>query len=354
MRLLAALALVAGATALVPADEPERFPVPPRLVKLEMTHSKLGKVADAVGKQTGLPFTFPPTAADEPCDGLFNGKPYWEALEFLASQTGNRIALHDGGRKVALEPRGKGYDVSDVRGPFRVVARQVVGRTLLDTGDRFHEVHLDIHWEPRFPVFRLDSTPKVTKAADDRGTALATQPAGTRSQPTGATHAATVRLGGVTREAKRVALLEGQFRVTASDKMLAFKFDDLTKGQAAVALPPKEKVTATLRRVEKDEKTWEFALDLAYPPDLPAFESFESWTAENRVRLVSPANKVFATADYEIQSSGSRVAAVYRFKEDAKAGLTNPASAGWALVYDAPSPPAEFTVPFELKDIPLP
>ena len=44
----------------------------------------------------------------------------------------------------------------------------------------------------------------------------------------------------------------------------------------------------------------------------------------------------------------------HRFKEDVKKGLVNPASKDWKLVYEAPSPPVEFAVPFELKDIPLP
>ncbi|HEY3787722.1 MAG TPA: hypothetical protein VGL71_02655, partial [Urbifossiella sp.] len=64
--------------------------------------------------------------------------------------------------------------------------------------------------------------------------------------------------------------------------------------------------------------------------------------------------KSFTSNDFEVQVFGSKVIAIYRFKEDAKRGLVNPASKDWKLVYEAPSPPLEFTVPFELKDIPLP
>jgi hypothetical protein len=356
LRLLPPILIIAIAANFVPADDPEdeKFAIPPRLVKLDMTNSKLGKVAPAVIKQTGIPFTFPEKAAGETCDGVFNGKPFWFALEMMADQTGNRIVLHDSGRKIALEPRGKSREVSDVHGAFRVVAKQVVGRALLDEGVSVYEAHLDIHWEPRFPVFRIESRPRILKATDDRGTALVAQSAGTRSQPTGALHSSTTRLEGLTRESKRIALLQGQYAVTASAKMLTFKFDDLTRGKSAVALPAREKVTATLKRVEKDEKTWEFELELAYPPDLPKFESFESWTTQNRARLVGPDRKAFATDNYEVFTSGSKVTAVYRFAEDARRGLVSPASKGWALEYEAPSPPLEFAVPFELKDIPLP
>jgi hypothetical protein len=55
-----------------------------------------------------------------------------------------------------------------------------------------------------------------------------------------------------------------------------------------------------------------------------------------------------------VLTQGSKVTATYRFKEDAKRGLVNPATKDWKLIYEVPSPPIEFTVPFELKDIPLP
>ena len=351
-----AISLLFTCTALLPADDDEeKFVLPPRLVKLDLPNSTLAKVAPALSAKTGIPFTFPKESAGETCDGVFTDKPFWFALEMVASQTGNRIVLGDNGRKIALEPRGKSYEVSSVHGAFRIVARQVVGRFQLDAGSVFHEVQLDVHWEPRFPVFRLDSSPRITKATDDRGTALAMQAVGARSQPTGALHAATVRLGGITREAKRIATIEGNFNVTASEKMLAFTFDDLTKGKSVIALPAKDKVIATLKRVEKDEKTWEFEIELNYPPNIPKFESFESWTMENRLRLVSPdPAKSFSPDDHEILVQGSKVIAVYRFKEDAKRGLVNPASKAWKLVYEAPSPPVEFAVPFELKDVPLP
>ena len=355
VRLLIATCLIASFVPADDDDDDEKFALPPRLVKLDLPNSTLGKVAPQLSQKAGIPFTFPAAASGETCDGIFNAKPFWFALEMIASQTGNRIALGDNGRRIALEPRGKSIEISSVHGAFRTVAKQVVGRFPLETGMASHEVQLDVHWEPRFPVFRLDSSPKIAKATDDKGTVLAVQAAGTRSQPTGASHSSTVRLGGITREAKRIAVLEGHFTVTASEKMLAFTFDDLTKGKTAIALAAQDKVVASLKSVEKDEKTWEFKIELSYPANIPKFESFESWTTENRLRLVSPnAAKSFAPSDHEILMDGSRVVATYRFKEDAKLGLVNPAAKGWKLIYEAPSPPLEFAVPFVLKDIPLP
>ena len=354
MRIVLFLLLAAAPTLIARDDDDEpKYAVPPRTVTLDMPNSTLGKVAPVLGK-AGFPFTFPAEAAGQTCDGVFNKKPFWFSLEMIASQTGNRITIGDGGRKIALEPRGKAYEVSSVHGPFRIAVRQVVSRFQLDSGTSSHDVQMDVHWEPRFPVFRLDSSPKITKATDDKGTVLDAAGGGSKSQPTGFLHPASVRLGGITRDSKRIATLEGNFTVTASEKMLAFEFNDLTKGKTAVPAGTKDKVTASLKAVEKDEGVWEFRLELDYPKGLPSFESFESWTHLNTLRLLGPGGKTFAPDDNEVLTQGSKVTATYRFKEDLKRGLVNPAAKDWKLVYEVPSPPLEFTVPFELKDIPLP
>jgi hypothetical protein len=350
-----AFALVVSGAALVPAADPVPFAIPPRVVDLNMPNSTLGKVAAAVSRQTSIPVSFPPAAAGETCDGIYSGKPYWEVLEAMADQTGNRIALQDDGRRVALVPRGKSREVSSIHGAFRTVARQVVGRYLLDDGLTFHEVHLDIHWEPRFPVFRIDSQPAIAKAEDDRGTALVASSASARTQiRAAAVHAAVVRLNGIPREARKIAVLQGQFRVTASEKMLAFKFGDLT-AKTPVAAPAQEKVEAVLKGFTKDEDTWEVEIELTYPDTIPEFESFETWATGNRLRLISPDGKAsFEPASYAVNALGRKVAATYYFKEDAAKGLANPKAKGWSLVYEAPSTPLDLTVPFELKDVPLP
>jgi hypothetical protein len=354
LALLAVTASVGSRPPLAGADPPPRPAVPPRAVTLELTNSTLRDVVAALTRQTGLPVTYPDAAADQPCDAVFHGKPFWDALELVADQTGQRVGLKDDGRAVTLVPRGKSREVSSVAGPFRVVARQVVGRYLLDEGAVAHEVRLDVHWEPRFPVFRIDGTPTITGADDDRGTALTPQPGGSRSQPPGYAHAATVRLGGITREAKRIGVLKGHFTVVASEKWLTFRFPDLA-AKPPVALPAQERVTAALRRFGRDEETWEAEVELTYPPTIPEFESFEAWAAGNRVRLVSPdGTKLFPPDSRNVSAAGRRVVGTYYFKEDRAKGLVNPAGKGWSLVVEAPATPAEFKVPFELRDVPLP
>jgi hypothetical protein len=354
-RLLAALTLI-GSTAVAPAAEPEKSPIAPRTVTL----TQPGTVAEAageLGKQAGIPVTVDPKLAAAKATAKFNKVPFWTALEALARQTDARIAVHDGGRRIALEPRGNSREASSVFGPFRTVARQVLIKFDLESGQIAYSVQLDAHWEPRFPVFRITSAPQVTKATDDRGTDLTPTAAKAFTQPTGAAHALEpVRLGGLTRDSRAITVLSGSYTVTAAEKMLAFRFDDLA-GKLPAAAAPQEGVTATLRGITKDETTWVVEVELNYPPGQPHFESFEeaAWLTQNRLQLVPPGGgKAFAPDDHQILETGRRVVAVYRFKEDPGKGLANPKAKGWSLVYETPSPLVEFPVRFELTDIPLP
>ena len=337
MRTLGFLVVLIVAAALSAAD-----PVPPRTVSL----NKPGATPEDIGKAANIPVTGSVTFP-----AAFDRVPFWTALEKAAAATGQRIALHESGRRIALEPRGPSLEVSSVSGPFRTVAHQVTARLNLETGQTAYDIHLDAHWEPRFPVFRVDSVPTITRATDDRGTKLTTTATKSRSAPTGATHALPVRLNGLTRESRKITVLAGHYTVVGADKMLAFSFDTLT-AKLPVSLPTQDGVTATLKRIEKDEKTWEIEIELAYPPDGPQFESFEAdaWLSENVMRLVSPdRSKTFRPDDYEARGH----TLIYRFKEDPAKGLTNPAAKGWQILYETTAPLKEFQVPFELKDIPL-
>jgi hypothetical protein len=339
--------------------------IPAKVVQLNDPNSNLGRVLAGITKQTGVPISYPESAKAEVCDGVFSGKPFWSVLEAVADQTGHRIALHEHGRKIAFEPRGKCQEVSSVSGPFRVVARQVVARYNLELGQTTYEAQLDAHWEPRFPVFRIDAHPTIARAADDKGQPLTAPAVKVRAHPDGFVHAIPARLTGLTRASRKIAVLAGDFGVTAAPEMLPFRFADLSaKGPgelpAAVAARLKGQVTATLKRFafDKDTNTWVAEVEAVYPPGQPQFESFESewWLAENRLRLLAPGGAAYLpeSPEYELRDGGRRLVAVYRFKADALKGLTNPPGKGWALEYVTPAPLVEFRVPFELKDIPLP
>jgi hypothetical protein len=344
---LAIIAAVAAASA--PAQVPEQVPFLAWRVSSEK--ATVGGAAAELTRLTGVPISVPPDAAGRACPGL-KDVPFWDALDRLAAAADLRVSLRDAGRAVELLPKGNSREVVSTAGPFRVAAKQVTGRALLAEGLTVYDVQLDLHWERRYHVFRVDSYPHVAQAADDRGVALQAQGAGAKTQPTGAVHSASVKLGGVTREAKRVGVLKGAFAVTASEKLLDFRFDVAAKKAAPAT---KEGVRAVLTDWSKDGGTWVAEVELTYPPTLPEFESFESaaFTSANEVRLTGPGGKSYTPDSRAVGVVGRRVSATYYFKAD---GVTGPAAVGpgWALAVDAASTPVEFRVPFELRDIVLP
>jgi hypothetical protein len=344
-RLAAAAALAALSAAAAPPAGPA---IPPKTFTLSKPDATLATVLGELHKQTGLTVTAPGPDANASCPATFNRTPFWSAVEQVAARTGTRIALSKQGREIALVEQPGPPAPSSVDGPFRVAVRQMQTRTDFNTGKTFTEVTLDVHWEPRFPVFRIDSEPTVTAVADDRGSKLTPITAKAKTPPGGFLYTTTVRIEGVPRAATKLTKLAGTFTVTASERMLPFAFD--LGGKPPTTPPPQEGVTAVLKRFEKVDGRWEAELELTYPPGQPQFESFESWVTENRARLVAPDKaKSLDPTDYDIPEQGRRVVAVYRFPGSA---LANPK--GWTLVYETPAPLVEFPIRFELTDIPLP
>jgi hypothetical protein len=322
-------------------------PVAPKTVTLSAPTGQLGAVLNDVARQTGITVTAPALDAHTPCPVSFDKTPFWIALEQIAAKVSARIALAERGRQITLVRRTGPAAPSSVDGPFRVVVKQVVGRLDFETGKAFTEVTLDVHWEPRFPVFRITSEPTITEATADADSKLTAITAHAKTPPRGYLYTTTVRLTGVPRTATKLTRLAGTFTVTASPTMLSFLFDLAGKPPLSQT---KEKVTTTLKRFEKVDNRWEAELELTYPPNGPRFESFESWVTENRARLIAPnKSRSFAPTDSDIPEQGQKVVAVYRFT-----GLNLTNRAGWALLYETPAPLVEYPIHFELKDIPLP
>jgi hypothetical protein len=359
MRILAAATLIIGALGALPAADSLR-PLAPTEVTWAKAPDKgagvLGEVADALAKKAGIPIAVAPTVLKAKCDVRFRDVPFWEGLQSAADRSGARITLHEGGRKVELVPRGPARDSAATSGAFRVVTQQVVGRALLDQGITFHEVNLLVHWEPRLRVYRIDTTPRITKVTDVPGSKLAAAGGGAQVLPSDATSEMKVRVTGLTRDSEKITALSGVFTVTAADKLLEFSFE--APGGKLPEAQTRDGVSAALTRVQKKGDTWELAVSVTYPEKQPTFESFQGewWLRDNRMVLRDPNGKLFPLADFEIPTPDNArpLTAIHRFKEDANKGLGDPTRKGWVIIYETPAPLAEVKVPFELGDIPLP
>src|SRR5262245_24309851 len=368
MRILALATLTLSTFAAILAAQPaqpDKSPLAPRTIKWEKPGGTLGEVTAALTKQSapvagvpGVPIEVPEELRKKPCDVKFKDTPFWDALQQAADRTGTRIVLTDKGRNVSLVPRGPSQEVAATSGAFRVVVREVAGYSKLELGVTYHQVKLLLHWEPRLRLYRVYS-PSITKVTDVPGSKITAESSATEILPSGATSGEAelieVRLNGLNRSSERITSLAGEFKVHGTDRLLTFKF-----AEPGGKLPAEQKevgVTATLKRVAKEDDTWEIEVELTYPPDQPAFQSFQQewWLRDNRLLVQSPnAAKSFVISEYELRQRGNTVLAIHRFKENAKTGLGNPTAKDWSIVYETPAPLVEMNVPFELKNIPLP
>ena len=147
---------------------------------------------------------------------------------------------------------------------------------------------------------------------------------------------------GLTRGARSLTL-EGSVTVTLADELLTFAFPTAVK---PAAVPAQKGVSVAVVKSAADGNDWVVEVQLTYPKGEVVWESHEDyWLRNNVLRLLPPGgtpirmeldNILEWTIRYVAKGQGKRV------------------GAGWGLDYRAPGPMREVTVPFVLKDIPLP
>lgn len=332
------------------------MPIPPRQITTQGSETRipLAQEIAVIHKESGIPLTVAPELATVPVlPQAFDRVPFWSALDHIASATKTRWLIADRGKQIRLVKHTGPVIPVSVDGPFRVAVRQIESRRDFETGGQSTLVTLDIHWEPRFPVIRLDGEPSQITAEDDQQSTITASSSSAKVAPLGYQHTTTIRLSGIPRSATRLTQLTGSFTVTAAPGVLPFTFVDLLKPGTG-SLPSTVDaggVSARLVRFEKLGDQWEAEVSAAYPPSHPEFESFESWTANNRAQLVSAdGTKRLSPMDFEINEVGRTATGIYRFR-----AVDLPQSpAGWKLMYETPAALREYPVRFTLRDLPLP
>ena len=361
LRVLAALCLIASAAT---AQQP-----PAATITLPPTDKTLGEALASIQAQSGLTLT---TTLDlksklrlERSAGAL-----WPLLTEVATASGGRLTVSQKGRAVTIapvvetgtEPEAEPRLLPSIDGAFRVVAKQVTSRRDLDTGLSVTDVTLDIHWDPRLPVFRIDSEPSGAVSFERKREQFPYNqltPSAGKSAVSGSAFTSVRRLPAIPRSAaaKGVAdqihpidsfSLAGQFAVTAAAKMLQFRVADTTKPTTLT----QEGVTFTLQTPRKVGDRWDVPIELVYPPSKVEFESFEAgvWLSSNKLQLIDPAGKPFDPMNEDFRAAAGKSSLVYRFP----AAQVPADRAGWSLVYETPSPLVEFDVAFTLSNIPLP
>lgn len=333
-----------------PAGEqqvPEGKPILPRVATFQSKGATVKTIIDALARQTGLEVDIAGIDGNKALNVVFDKWEFWRVVDTLAEQSGSRVVIGELGKHVQLVPNTAGVkQISSFDRPFRFSAREIEIRRDLVRGVTIYDLTLEVAWEARLPVCRIDASPVIVKGEDDNGKPISVKPIASRVAVDGVSTLLQVRLEGITRESKQIALLKGSYRVTAAEEMLRYQFIDLGK---LPTTSTQNGVGVTVKRIAKEGSFWNVEIDLKYPPDGPVFESFETyWLSRNRIALISPDGKKITTSNEEIDGTSLR----YRFKETAE---FKPADLkGWKLEYETTGAMREVRVNFELKGIPLP
>lgn len=343
----AGLVLAAGVVSAAPPAKPA--PVAAKTVTL--APGTLADVTAELTKQAELPFDLGSVDGKTPIKAAAKAVPFWEAVEAVTDDAKCFASVQGGKVKFAKRPNGVGAAPSSIDGPFRVVLKKVVAKKDFEAAGTDYELHLEVQWEPRFPVYLIDDEPKATATVGKEK--LTADSPSVRGMPTGYTHPAVVRLKNVPRGAKQIDELTGTFRLVAAAKMLAVEFTDLT-GDKPVSHTV-EGVKVTLHPVKKSDKVALFRVDAEYPEGHPEFESFQLWHGTNTFRLFPPNNREgWKPTDLELGEGGRRPSVEYHFAGPNGGAFTLPDLKGWRAVYDTPCPMSEQTLTFKLKGIDLP
>ncbi len=312
----------------------------------DTTATLKGTIAE-LAKQTGLDVDIGELDGSKKLNAAFSMTDFWVVVDRLAEATGSRVVIGRQGKPVRLAPLGDGARPPvAVSGPFRIEAREVQARLDLQSGKTIYELTLEIAWEARLPVYRLDAQPRVVKGEDDAGRAVTARPIDARTPVSGVSATMHVRLDGLTRASKQIAILQGTFNATAAEEMLRVTFADVTKPETK-----KDKgVDVELKSFDKRGNYWIADMRLHYPAGGATFESFETyWSSRNRFTLIAPDGKTkYTTEDVEANGPALR----YRFKESKDFKPAN--LKGWKVDYETPGAMREAPVRFELKGIALP
>jgi hypothetical protein len=135
--------------------------------------------------------------------------------------------------------------------------------------------------------------------------------------------------------------------VTIPAGIRVFKFPSLDKKDVTIK---QGDVTVTLKETEVDEQAWKVNVELSYPGEGPAFESYRQGLFNNRLWLQRADGSRFAHNGglNNTATDGGKLGFEYIFVD----APGKPAD--YQLIYETPSKVITIPLEFEFKDIPLP
>lgn len=249
---------------------------------VRMLQSQSGNTITDLREQMGADATNPALDLD------LVDVPFFAALDQVAEKGGVMPSFFAGDGSIGLMVGGAVMNPAYIRreGPFRVALKQVGGLRDFQTGAATANVQFEIAWEPRLRPMLLALKVDEIEVIDDQGRKVMPDvmdsATDTPLQPGTPAAEVNLNLAAPDRTAKSLAKLKVKAEVTVPDALRTFKFANLAApGQTA----KQGDIAVTHSSFEVDEQLWKVGVEVAYPGDGPAFESYRQGLFNNRIWL---------------------------------------------------------------------
>jgi hypothetical protein len=278
--------------------------------------------------------------------------PFHEALDRVARLAEVSINAFTGDGSIGITAGTPPKDpLIQYVGPFRVAFKQLTEVRDLQAGTSAANAQLEVSWEPRLRPMLLALKGDGLAVKDDRNGEIKPQAMMETNEvvlrPENPAAEINLNLEAPDRSATKLASFRVKTEVTLPAGMKTFRFPSLA--QENVTLKQGD-VTATLQNMEIDEQVWKVNVELVYPDNGPAFESYRQGLFNNRIWLQKANGSKFEHNGgfSNTSSDGGKLGFEYLF-------VDAPGKPGdYRLVYETPSKVVTIPLEFEFKDVPLP
>jgi hypothetical protein len=279
-------------------------------------------------------------------------QPFLEALDQIARQAQVMTEFYTGDGSVGITA-GETPAKTPIQysGPFRIALKQIGVVRDFAAGSATATVQLETAWEPRLRPMLLKLKADELKILDDHGKEVKAQVEMESDEvvvrPENPVAEINLNLQAPERSATKLKTLRVKAELTIPAGIKVFRFPSLTQENVT---QKQGDVSVTLQGMEVDEQVWKVNVELSYPGEGPAFESYRQGLFNNRVWLQRADGSRFEQNGgfNNTSADGGKLGFEYLFV-DAPGKPSN-----YRLVYETPSKVITIPLEFEFKDVPLP
>jgi hypothetical protein len=279
-------------------------------------------------------------------------KPFFEALDLVAAKADITPNFFTGDGSIGLTPGAppKAQRVQYV-GPFRIVLKQIGAVRDLQADTATANLQFEVAWEPRLRPMLLALQADELAIKDDQGKEVEPQvmneSTDTVLRPDNPAAEVNLNLAAPDRAARKLASVKIKATVTVPAALRTFRFPSLAEKNVTKKMGD---ISITLGSTEIDEQVWKVNVELAYPGEGEAFESYRQGLFNNRLWLQKADGSKFEhNGGFSNTSSDQgKLGFEYLFVD----APGKPAD--YQFVYETPSKVLTIPLEFEFKDVPLP